>query len=250
MEAADPLNTVLVVDDEPLILEVVASAISMRGIPVITSNNAEQALALLRQRIFGCLLTDKNLPGMSGIDLIRESLAVQPHCACMVMTGYASMQSAVDALRLGAVDYLTKPFDNLTLVVEKVIRALENNRAHYERSRLLQQIKEFQAELDQSADQVSRQRTEIQMFNQILEARVQQATADLRRERDQLLGKMSGGASRQEAEIVGAEMALILVRDIQLADTPETAPIRGELQRVVRQLESHIKSLREAAEKH
>ena len=79
---------------------------------------------------------------------------------------------------------------------------------------------------------------------------MQQATADLRRERDQLLGKMSGGASRQEAEIVGAEMALILVRDIQLADTPETAPIRGELQRVVRQLESHIKSLREAAEKH
>jgi FixJ family two-component response regulator len=246
MEVTSFLDAVLVVDDEPLVLEVAATAISMRGLEVVTAGTADEALALLRQRGFGCLLTDKNLPGMNGIELIRETLRLQPHCACMVMTGYASTQSAVEALRLGAVDYLTKPFESLPLVAEKVWRAIENNRAQHERMRLLQRLSDFQAELSQRADQVSRQRTEIEMFNEILELRVAQATSDLRRERDELLARMGGGASRAEAEIVGAEMALILVRDIQLADAPEVAPLRGELQRVVRQLERHIESLRKA----
>ena len=153
--------------------------------------------------------------------------------------------SAVEALRLGATDYLTKPFDSLVLLAEKVHRAIQNHRAQQERDRLLDYLREFQAELGHRDEQVSRQRTEIEMFNEILELRVEQATKDVRRERDELLARTSGGgASREEAEIVGAEMALVLVRDIQLADSPESAPLRGELQRVVRQLETHIRMLR------
>jgi FixJ family two-component response regulator len=239
-------DVVLAVDDEPVILEVTASALAMRGLEVVTATTADLALEFLRRRSFGCLLTDKNLPGMNGIELIRETRRLQPHCACMLMTGYSSTDSAIEALRLGATDYLTKPFESLALVAEKVHRAIENQRVQLERDRLFDALRDFQAELKQREDQVSTQRNEIEMFNQILELRVDQATADLRRERDELIARVSGGASRDEAEIIGAEMALHLVKDIQLAGTPEAAPLRGELQRVVRQLEMHIHTLWQA----
>jgi DNA-binding NtrC family response regulator len=245
MEVANFPDAVLVVDDEPVILEVASEALTMRGLEVTTATRAEKALELLGKKDFGCVLTDKNLPGMNGIELMREVRRLQPHCACILMTGYASTESAVEALRLGATDYLTKPFDSLALLAEKVHRAIENHRAQQERNQLLDYLREFQGELTRRDDQVSRQRTEIEMFNEILELRVEQATKDVRRERDELLAKMSGGgASRKDAEIIGAEMALLLVRDIQLADSPESAPLRGELQRVVRQLETHIRMLR------
>ncbi len=244
MEVANFPDAVLVVDDEPLVLEVASAALALRGLEVTTAATAEEALELLRKKGFGCLLTDKNLPGMNGIELMREARRLQPHCACIVMTGYASTESVVESLRLGATDYLTKPFESLPLAAEKVHRAIENHRAQHERNRLLDRLREFKAELSQREDQVSRQRTEIEMFNEILELRVEQATKDVRRERDELLARMSGGASREEAEIVGAEMALLLVRSIQLADSPVSAPLRGELQRVVRQLETHIQTLR------
>jgi DNA-binding NtrC family response regulator len=243
MQVADFPDAVLVVDDEPVVLEVAAEALAMKGLQVTTARTAAEALELLGKQDFGCLLTDKNLPGMNGMDLMREARRLQPHCACILMTGYASTESAVEALRLGATDYLTKPFESLALLAEKVHRAIQNHRAELERNRLLDYLREFQAELSHRDEQVSRQRTEIEMFNEILELRVEQATKDVRRERDELLAK-AGGASRAEAEIVGAEMALLLVRDVQLADTPEAAPLRGELQRVVRQLETHIRTLR------
>jgi FixJ family two-component response regulator len=245
MEVAHFPDAVLVVDDEPVVLEVASEALTMRGLEVTMATTAEEALELLGKKDFGCLLTDKNLPKMNGIELMREARRLQPHCACILMTGYSSTESAVEALRLGATDYLTKPFESLALLAEKVQRAIQNHRAQQERDRLLDYLREFQAELSHRDEQVSRQRTEIEMFNEILELRVEQATKDVRRERDELLAKMSaGGASREEAEIIGAEMALLLVRDIQLANSPKSAPLRGELQRVVRQLETHVRTLR------
>jgi hypothetical protein len=79
---------------------------------------------------------------------------------------------------------------------------------------------------------------------EVLELRVRQATADLRRERDQLLHQLGSGASRTEAEIIGLEMALLLVQDLSARPGLDVGPVRGELQRVVRHLESHIRGLR------
>jgi DNA-binding NtrC family response regulator len=160
------------------------------------------------------------------------------------MTAYASTASAVEALRLGATDYLEKPFQDIELLAEKVRLAIAHHRAEFERVRLLRKLGEFQAELARKDAEVNGQRTEIQMFNEVLEARVQQATADLRRERDQLLQQIGSGTSREEAEIVGLEMALMLVQDLASRPGLDVAPVRGELQRVVRQLESHIRRLR------
>jgi YesN/AraC family two-component response regulator len=163
------------------------------------------------------------------------------------MTGYSSVDSAVEALRLGANDYLTKPFDDIELIAQKVQLAIKNQRAQFERDELLQRVRAFQSELRNAGGELEQQRTEIEMFNEVLEERVKQATMDLRAERDELQNRISSGIPRAEAEIVGVEMAIILLRDLQRKDTPASAELRGELARVLRQLEAYVAVLRKTA---
>ena len=83
------------------------------------------------------------------------------------------------------------------------------------------------------------------MCNEVLEARVDLATRDLLAERDELRKQLGSSAEiRQGAEIVGVEMALILLEDLQRRPGLDVAPFRGELQRVIRQLQSHVRRLR------
>jgi FixJ family two-component response regulator len=236
-------NTVLIVDDEPIVVQVLQRVLPRQGLRVVSVSNAEEATDVLRRENFGCMLVDKNLPGKDGLALISEARKLQPHCACIVMTAYASTASAVEALRLGAADYLEKPFQDIELVAEKVRRAVEHQRAESDRARFLERLRQFESELDKKESEVSQQRTEIEMFNEVLEARVEQATRDLRAERDELV-KQLGGASRQNAEIVGVEMALMLLEDLAKRPGLDVAPFRGELQRVVRQLQAHVRRLR------
>lgn len=243
----DPFpQTVLVVDDEPVVLQICGRFLPANGMKTSLASSAEEALALLATQRFGCMLTDKNLPGKDGIELIREARLLQPYLACIVMTGYESVESAVQALRLGATDYLTKPFEDIALVAEKVRLALKHQRDAWERDAFLQKIRGFESELSAVRKEADQQRSEIEMFNEILELRVQLALTDLTRERDELLTRMAPGAGGS-AEIVGVEMAVILLRDIQNRETDASNQLRGELQRVVRQLESHIALLRKQA---
>jgi hypothetical protein len=130
-------------------------------------------------------------------------------------------------------------------VAEKVRRAIEHQRAEFDRARFLRRLREFEAELDKKQSEVTEQRTEIDMFNEVLETRVNLATRDLQAERDELRRQLDGsGDTRQNGEIVGLEMALILLEDLQRHPGLDVAPFRGELQRVVRQLQSHVRRLR------
>jgi len=237
-------NTVLIVDDEPIVVQVLQRVLPRQGLRVTSVSNAEEATDVLRRENFGCMLADKNLPGKDGLALISEVRKQQPHCACIVMTAYASTASAVEALRLGAADYLEKPFQDIELVAEKVRRAIEHQRAEFDRARFLEKLRQFESELDKKESEVSQQRTEIEMFNEVLEARVEQATRDLRVERDELVKQLDGGG-RQDAEIVGVEMALMLLEDMAKRPGLDVAPFRGELQRVVRQLQAHVRRLRD-----
>src|SRR5713226_4083884 len=117
-------SNVLVVDDESAILQLLTTALGAEKLPVRTVLTAEEAEQALAAEQFGCLLVDKNLPGKDGIELLRLTRKLQPYCACLMMTGYASIESAVEALRLGAADYLQKPFPSLQLVAKKVRIAL------------------------------------------------------------------------------------------------------------------------------
>jgi DNA-binding response OmpR family regulator len=241
IETGDFPSKVLVVDDEPVILQLLTTALSAENLPLRTALTAEEAEQALAAEEFGCLLVDKNLPGMDGIELLRRTRKLQPYCACLMMTGYASIESTVEALRLGAADYLQKPFPSLSLVAEKVRIAIENARTRFERERFLEKLREFEAELRIRDAAIARQRTEIEVFNDVLEARVAAANGDLKRRCAMLSDQLARNIGGDRAARLSAEMVLSTATELE--SRKESAPLRGELARIVRQLEDHLRLL-------
>ncbi len=110
-------RTILVVDDDTDMLDVFAGTLDGAGFAVQAYTSCEDALEAMRQKAYELVLTDLVLPGgMGGLELIEEMRRVSPDTDAIVATGHSSVDSAVNALRLGAFDYLTKPFDPDELV--------------------------------------------------------------------------------------------------------------------------------------
>ena len=136
-------NTVpqlLIVDDELHVRESLSHWFAEDGYDVVSADSGKQALALLGRRAFDIVITDIRMPGMDGLDLQRRILEVDPDLAIIVITAYASVSTAVQALKEGAYDYLAKPFDpeELTRVIEK---AWEKQRLRKENVLLKERLK-------------------------------------------------------------------------------------------------------------
>ena len=100
---------ILVVDDEPSILRLLQEALSQWGYQVTCASTAREALAALSTELFDAALTDVRMPDMGGLDLLREIKKQDESIEVIVMTGYPTISSAVEALKEGAYDYLSKP---------------------------------------------------------------------------------------------------------------------------------------------
>jgi CheY-like chemotaxis protein len=119
-------SRVLVVDDEPDICTLIDMALSQAGYEVATAGSGEEGVELLGTGpAFAAALVDKNLPGMSGLDVIRRIRRRDVKMAVLMMTGYASEESASEALNLDVDGYLEKPFPKITDVVDRVRDAVE-----------------------------------------------------------------------------------------------------------------------------
>ena len=117
----DTVPQLLIVDDELHVRESLSHWFAEDGYDVVTADSGKRALALLGRRSFDIVITDIRMPGMDGLELQRRILEVDPALAIIVITAYASVSTAIQALKEGAYDYLAKPFDpeDLTRVVEK-----------------------------------------------------------------------------------------------------------------------------------
>lgn len=105
-------GSILVVDDEPNIRRVLEAVLSKEGHKVKTAENAAKAQQILADD--GCvdvLITDLIMPGMNGVELLQVAKETDPHLAVVMITAHGTIKSAVDAMKLGALDYITKPFD-------------------------------------------------------------------------------------------------------------------------------------------
>ena len=127
-------GSILLVDDEEKILKTLSRALRDAGHEVVDTTSARQAQRLLNARTFDLLVVDNLMPEMSGLDLIRELLAGTPEGErpqILMMTAHATVESAIEAMKLGALDYLQKPFeiDELLVVVR---RALDHQRLRTE----------------------------------------------------------------------------------------------------------------------
>lgn len=125
---------ILVIDDEKVICDGCRLALSEEDHRVETCNTMQTGLAAVRKKDYDLVLLDMKLPDGDGIDLLKSFRREKPRMAVIVMTGYSSVQNAVTAMKLGAFDYLAKPFsdDELLLAVEKAVvnkRLTEENLA-------------------------------------------------------------------------------------------------------------------------
>ena len=230
-------SSVLVVDDEPIVLQLFSRILNEKGLRTRTASSAEEALQLLEQGGIACVLADKNMPGMDGIEMLRRVREAQPHCAFIVMTGYASMESAIEALRLGAVDYLQKPFDDLDVVAQRIEDAIQQVRTEIERSMAMARLGLFgDPEAAPRKDAQSDPGAPIQ----ILEARVRQATEDLRARCLQLLSRLVASKSAGREVLLSGEKILDEVRATRKTNATD------ELDRIERLLEEHLALARHA----
>ena len=117
-------HEVLVVDDEAVVLAVLREALRRGGFRVTTAASAEEAIDLMHKRRFDLVLTDKNLPGASGLDVLRAARTLTPAPAIVLITGYTSYDSAVEALDIGAHDYIEKPIRDVEDLRYRIRRAL------------------------------------------------------------------------------------------------------------------------------
>ena len=117
----------LVVDDDPLILDCFRHAFSSEQFFVQTAGNAQEALSLFQKSDFDAVVTDVRLPGTSGLELLRELQQAQSRVPVILMTGHGTANTAIDAMRFGAFDYLLKPLDLDALQIA-IDRALDASR--------------------------------------------------------------------------------------------------------------------------
>jgi DNA-binding NtrC family response regulator len=113
----------LLVDDDEVFLRPLHRTLELAGYEVLPVQSAEEALDTLKAEDVDLVLTDRRLPGLDGVGLVRHIKAEHPDLAIVVMTAYGSIESAVEAMRLGAEDYLVKPFEapELLLVIRRAI---------------------------------------------------------------------------------------------------------------------------------
>jgi len=108
---------VLVIDDEPMIRLAVADALRDEGFETLAAENGKEGLELLKQAEVGIVVTDLKLPDMNGLDILKESKARDETIEVIIITAYGSVDSAVEAMKNGAFDYLTKPFPTEELIL-------------------------------------------------------------------------------------------------------------------------------------
>ncbi|MEW6776397.1 MAG: response regulator [Bdellovibrionota bacterium] len=113
-------RSILVVDDDETFRSRLCRALSERGLEVHSAKSPPDALALANEESPEWALVDLRMPGGSGLDLVRELKAIDPATSVVVLTGYGSIATALEAVRLGATHYLTKPAD-----VEEILKAFE-----------------------------------------------------------------------------------------------------------------------------
>ncbi|WFB34789.1 sigma-54 dependent transcriptional regulator [Kiritimatiellota bacterium B12222] len=130
---------ILIVDDEPSVLSVLSNLLKGQGFEIQPSLGGEKAVEHLNNESFDLMLTDIRMEPVNGLELLKIAKSLYPTMSVMVVTAYGSVETAVEAMKVGAFDYVTKPFkvDELLITVQ---RALEFRRALHENQQLKAQL--------------------------------------------------------------------------------------------------------------
>jgi CheY-like chemotaxis protein len=137
---------ILVIDDEEVVRILFQSLLEDQGYAVLLAEDGQTGVDMLARYHPPLALVDKNLPDVSGLDLITKQKQQHPNTEFIMITGYASLDSAVKAMEAGAFSYLTKPFDDLEVVMDRIRAALEVTSLRIETSVLKQRLDRISSE--------------------------------------------------------------------------------------------------------
>lgn len=138
---------VLVVDDEEVVLIFFDELLTPEGYEVVRAKTGEEALRLCEDGSFELLVVDKNLPGISGLDLVGKAREKNPDLEWIMITGYPSMESAIQSIDLGASAYITKPLDRLDEVLGNIRDAVEKRKRNRDLKERLDELERTKNEL-------------------------------------------------------------------------------------------------------
>ena len=124
--------TVLVVDDEEEFREMMVKRLNKKGLVALDADSGQAALDLLEAKRIDVVLLDVKMPGMDGIETLRQIRVLKPLVEVVLLTGHASVDSGIEGMKLGAFDYLMKPIE-LEPLLEKLADAYEKKRLHQEK---------------------------------------------------------------------------------------------------------------------
>ncbi|HET6584134.1 MAG TPA: response regulator, partial [Nannocystaceae bacterium] len=134
-----PAPTILVVDDEASIVDALTKVLEKEELVVVAAKNGHEALEILRHRRIDVMITDLRMPSMGGDDLLKAAKAIVPDVEVIVMTAYGTVETAVDAMKRGAYDFIPKPLKRAT-VLAAVRKALDKAALLAENSKLRAQL--------------------------------------------------------------------------------------------------------------
>ena len=123
---------ILMIDDEPLLLEVLTAFLEDNGFVVLQATDGPTGLELIRQEQPDLVLCDLRLPGMDGLQVLAAVTRDYPDLPILVVSGLGGMSDAIQALKLGAWDYVTKPIEDMAMLEHAIAHALERARLRRE----------------------------------------------------------------------------------------------------------------------
>jgi DNA-binding NtrC family response regulator len=165
-------GTILVVDDEEIMRDILETLLTREGYQVRLASSGEEGLALARSLPFDAAIVDIMMPGLNGIETLDELKRIDEDLAVLIITAYASVESAIAAMKNGAFDYITKPFKN-DEVVAVVRNALERRRLVTENRNLRQNIQE---QYHKFGNIIGRSQPMRQVFDLIIQAAPSRST--------------------------------------------------------------------------
>ena len=166
------IGRIQIVDDEVELKNVLVEALTSQGYETSGFTSGEDALAALRENAFDVVLTDLMMPGMDGITLVKRALQIDPHLIAIMMTGQGTIQTAVDAMKEGAFDYVLKPF-RLQTMLPVLTRAMNTRHMRLENLQLRETVAIY--ELGQTIAFTLDPQT---VINKLADAALQQTDAD------------------------------------------------------------------------
>lgn len=149
-------DKILIVDDDPTFLDLLRSHVRSFHLPFTEAHDGQEALGKLRQESFALVLSDLKMPGVTGLDLLREVREHFPETGVIIITGYGDPHSYTEVIQAGAIDFLAKPFFRDELEA-KINRALREQRLLNELNSLVKNLERQLAEKNATIDEVRAQ---------------------------------------------------------------------------------------------